>query len=416
MKQILTIISLGLVIFAQGQNFSIDGEFRFRPEYRNGYKQLPDSNSEAAFFMAQRNRISFAYSQSKISSKLTIQEARTWGDELLKSDKSTLGIYEAWVSLQICDSLSLKLGRQELIFDNQRLFSNNNWSRTGQVHDAALLNFKSGKRQLDIALAFNQQAENTFGTDYDNSVSAVKDNYKMLSLIRYQQKFGRITLSLIAVGDGFQDLNSNAIYVRGTEGIGIRYKNDPWIGSVYGYFQNGHTQSGQEISAWYANAEFGYNAKKWAALIGMEVQSGDDVDSSSVEFNQFIPQYGSNHSFNGYMDYFTNMKTHTAGAGLYDTYLKLSYKLNDKHKVSLDYHYFALQQSVILGGNTEDPFLGNEFDFMWQVKFSKEIAMTIGYSLMLGSETLSFLRGGDENIPAHWEFVMLEIKPSFFTK
>ena len=402
-------VLMGTAMYAQ--TFELTGEFRFRPEFRNGYKQLPDSNSEAAGFVTQRNRIGLHYKSDKYETQLTLQEGRVWGDELLKSSKPTLGILEGWVSMKVADSLKLRMGRQQLSFGNQRLFSNNNWSQTAQEHDAAMLDWKSGNKQLYFVQAFNQKAENIFGTDYLNNAAEIKDNYKTLTVLRYEQKINDFEFSVMGFADGFQDLNGKALYVRSTQGAELKYTLDKFIFSGMGYYQMGNNIAGTELAAWFAAFEAQYNADKWSAKLGGEIMSGNDVNSEKYE--QFIPQYASNHTFAGYMDYFTNFATHTGGAGFIDTYLKGTYKLSKVHSLALDYHYFATQQSTITGGAHIDQFLAHEVDLTWKAAFAKDMVLSLGYSVLSGSTTLELLRGGDHTKLAHWAFVMLEFKPTF---
>ncbi|MPM17210.1 hypothetical protein SDC9_63598 [bioreactor metagenome] len=398
-------------ILMQAQTFELTGEFRFRPEFRNGYKQLPDSNSDAAYFVSQRNRIGLHYTSDKYESQFTIQEGRVWGDQMFKSSKASVGVLEAWVNVKLCDSISLKMGRQPMLFSNQRFFSVNNWSQTGQMHDAAMLQLKSGRKKLFFAQAFNQKAENTFGTDYLNDAAEIKNNYKTLSFLRYEQKAGKFDFAAMAYADGFQDLNGEALYVRSTQGAEVKYAIKKLIFSGMGYFQTGHNISGSELAAWYAGAEAEYKTEKFSAKLGGEILSGNDI--SSEKYEQFIPQYASNHSFNGYMDYFTNYATCTSGTGLIDTYLKATYKYTKVHSVALDYHYFATQQATVTGGASIDQFLAHEVDLTWKMAFAKDFNVCVGYSILSGSATMELIQNRTAAGLSHWAYVMLELKPTF---
>lgn len=410
-RVIFFIFFAGMSFFSMAQEFELSGDFRFRPEYRNGYKQLPDSNTEAAGFVAQRNRIGLNYTSEKFETKLILQESRVWGDELFKSNKATVGMLEAWVRMKIADSLKIKMGRHQLVFGNQRLFSGNNWSQTSQEHDAVMLEWKSGTKQVYFVQAFNQRAENIFGTDYLNNVSEIKDNYKTLTVLRYEQKIKNFEYSVMGFADGFQDLNGKALYVRSTQGVELKYTLNKFIFSGMGYYQTGHNISGTELAAWFAASEAEYKADKWSVKLGGEMMSGNDVTTDKYE--QFIPQYASNHAFAGHMDYFTNFATSTGGAGFIDTYLKGHFKLSKIHSLALDYHYFATQQSTITGGANIEQFLAHEIDLTWKAALAKDMVLSVGYSVFSGSTTLELLRGGDHTKLAHWTYVMLEFKPKF---
>jgi len=410
-RVIFFVFFAGMSLFSMAQKFELSGEFRFRPEFRNGYKQLPDSTTDAAFFVSQRNRIGLHYESEFYEAQLTLQEGRIWGDQLLKSSKSTIGIFEGWVKTNLCKNMSVQFGRQKLSFGNQRMFSENNWSQTAQAHDAAKIEWKKTNKKLIFAQAFNQKAENTFGTDYLNNAAEIKDNYKTLSVLRYEHTLDSLKIAVMGFADGFQDLNGKALYVRSTQGIELTYSGNKFSLYGTGYYQLGHNVAGRSIAAWYASFEAKYKIQKASVLLGGEILSGDDVNSD--EYNQFIPQYASNHTFAGSMDYFTSFATHTGGAGLMDLYLKLTWKPSKTDAFALDYHYFGTQQTTLAGGINTDAFLAHEIDLSWKRAVTKDFTVTAGYSVLAGSSTLELIQGRTDAGLAHWAFVMLEFKPTF---
>lgn len=399
---------------AFGQNFNIGGEFRFRPEFRNGYKQLRDSDTTPAYFIAQRSRLNLKYTDQKISANLVLQESRIWGDQMMKSSKSTIGVYQAWVKWDFRDSMYLKLGRQELSFDNERLFSQNNWSATGQSFDVALFNYKIKSKKLDIAAGFNQKTENNFGISYNNSQAEIKNNPLAIAIVHYEQKIGKIKFSLLNATDAFMTTTGNTVYIRNTGGFGIGADFDKWESKLCAYTQNGETHTGSDLNAWYVNVDATYKIKKHKLTIGAEMMSGNDTKNADKTSEEFIPLYGSNHAYNGFADYFTNMATATAGAGLFDGYAKITFQANEKGKFLLDYHYFATQQSKLSNGIEISTQLANEIDLTYQHKLSDQIELALGYTIFKGTSTLADLQQGDSKKMSHWAYVSLIFKPTFF--
>ncbi|MEZ4901117.1 MAG: alginate export family protein [Spirosomataceae bacterium] len=57
------------------------------------------------------------------------------------------------------DNLSLKIGRQELIYDDVRLLGNLDWLQQGRRFDAALLKAVKSGWQIDLGVAFNQNSD-----------------------------------------------------------------------------------------------------------------------------------------------------------------------------------------------------------------------------------------------------------------
>ena len=156
--------------------FSIDAEYRPRFEYRNGYRRLPDKNTSYAMLVSQRTRLSVNYTWKILKMRVTAQDVRLWGEEKLKTDNPAFGVYEAWAEIRVVDSLNVRIGRQELVYDNQRLFSNNNWNQNGQVHDLILFKYSRSGWKADLGGAFNQNKDTLWGTYYGGG--AIKGNYK----------------------------------------------------------------------------------------------------------------------------------------------------------------------------------------------------------------------------------------------
>ena len=310
--------------FQSFSQFTIQSQFRPRFEYRDGYKSLRDSNTKPAAFVSQRTRLIFGYKSDKINARINFQDVRTWGEEKLKADIAATAIHEAWFSFKLLDSLSLKLGRQEFVYDNERLFSNNNWAQAGTSHDAALLQFKSNSWSVDLGVAFNQQSDsNLFGTDYTRV--DVRSNYKSLNFIWLTKKFKTFSISGLGVADGYQkatgDKKTNFRY---TYGPVINYKTKNLGIDARGFMQSGKTQDGKEISAYFSNMDISYLVfNKLTLQAGFEYWSGYDFsDSTSTKYNAFDVLYGTGHRFNGNMDYITRPGD-TKNAGLVDGYLFL---------------------------------------------------------------------------------------------
>jgi hypothetical protein len=396
--------------------FSIDAEYRPRYEYRNGYKRLPDQNTSYAMLVSQRTRLSFLYTWKFLKMKVTAQDVRLWGEEKLKADNPAFGVYEAWAEIRIVDSLCVRIGRQELVYDNQRLFSNNNWNQNGQVHDLILLKYSRKGWKADLGGAFNQNKDTLWGTYY--SGGAIKGNYKTLSLLRVSKQYKAFDFSVLAAGDGFQKEGiQNALYMRGTYGGSVQF-NSRYISPVIrGFYQNGKDVTGKTISAYYLNADISIQAVKFFnAVAGCEFFSGKDIaDTSDKKVRSFFPLYGSNHNFNGSIDYITDLQKHTGNSGLIDAYLKLTFKPHAKISLLLDYHYFSLLYKYTSKGKLLSRNYGHEIDLSCKIDFIKEVSLQAGYSAMLGTKTMAAILGGDQNKLGQWAWCMLIIKPTIFS-
>ncbi len=57
---------------------------------------------------------------------VSAQDIRVWGDvnTLSESDVNGTAIHEAWASVLLDSKFSLKMGRQEIVYDDSRIFGN----------------------------------------------------------------------------------------------------------------------------------------------------------------------------------------------------------------------------------------------------------------------------------------------------
>jgi hypothetical protein len=184
-----------------------------------------------------------------------------------------------------------------------------------------------------------------------------------------------------------------------------------------GYYQFGKTPSGQKISAYYIQPEVRYSGlKNTTVRLGMEYLSGDNAsDTSNVVFNSFVPLYGVAHRFMGYMDYFARFPDDVKGAGLVNPYLFFAFDISKKVTIKTDYHLFFLQNNYVYKGSVINKYLGFENDLLFLYKPSKEVAVEMGYSWMLATNSMEVIRGGDSDKFPHWFYLMVTVKPELFS-
>lgn len=115
---------------------AIDAEFRPRTELRAGFNQPLADSLKSSFVTQQRTRLNFNYSGEQLNARITLQDARVFGETDTKGTSTgTLDIYEAWTKLLLFSGTSFKIGRQGVQFEDGRLFSFSPWSNTGNAHD-----------------------------------------------------------------------------------------------------------------------------------------------------------------------------------------------------------------------------------------------------------------------------------------
>ena len=105
------------------QEFNLSGEIRPRYENRYGFSSLRSEADKAGNFISQRSRINFDFKNEKMIFKVILQNVRVWGDvSTLSSDDTVIAFQQAWGEAIISEKLRLKLGAQEIAYDNERIF------------------------------------------------------------------------------------------------------------------------------------------------------------------------------------------------------------------------------------------------------------------------------------------------------
>ncbi len=424
MKKLFTLLSLVLATTTLFAQFVLNGEIRPRTEFKHGYKTLTNANTDFDLATSQRTRLGFNYKQEIYSVGIQLQDVRTWGSQsqLVANDGALTTIHQAWAQIKLCEVTSLKVGRQELVYDDSRILGNVGWAQQARSHDIAL--FKAEKKdnyKLHFGAAVNQVQTIAYAT---------AGNYKSMQFLWFNKSFGdSYKFSFLALNNGVEDVNGagnpTTTY---SQIIGQRsvYKAGKLTAGLNLYYQMGmNMPTKSEKSAYNIGLDVNYKiSDNLSAGIGYEMLSGNsqtDTASSYLEVNHaFTPLYGTNHKFNGWMDYFY-VGNHVNNVGLNDLVLKLAYK-KDKILGGAHFHYFMANADVLDVVETTNsgnitamaPNLGMELDTYVGYKLSKGVLFKAGFSAMFDSETMRVIKGGDYAASNYWGWAMIVVKPTFF--
>lgn len=400
-------------IFAQ---FTLDAQYRPRFEFRNGYRTLPEEGTDPASFVSQRTRLSAGYEHKKIVSKLSLQDVRVWGDEEQLRDVPSIALHEAWAEVRFSEAIGLRLGRQELIYDDHRLLGSVNWTQQARSHDAAVFKVKGSNWAFDAGGAYNQASQRILENTYN------LNNYKVLSFLWGQHELGNNgNVSLTAVMDGYETTTTadTGINYRFTYGGQADYSFGNFSIHGTGYLQNGESPNGQTKMAYMGAVDVDWTQEKWSVAAGYEYLSGtSSADVADNVNGAFHTLYATNHKFYGHMDYFLSIPADTRGGGLQDAFVKAGINLNKQLKAAITGHYFALAKDVQSPSATEtiSGGLGAEIDASLSYKLNDMVTFKSGYSLMLPTEDMEALKGVDEPAGAHWGWVMVNVTPQLLKK
>ncbi|CAL2082204.1 alginate export family protein [Tenacibaculum dicentrarchi] len=385
----------------------VDAELRTRSEYRHGVKTLIKDNQNAGLFTSQRTRLNFSQSIEKLNFYVSVQDIRVWGDvpQLNTTDANGLSLHQAWAEVLLDPNYSLKLGRQEIIYDDSRIFGNVGWAQQARSHDVAIFKYKRDGIKLDLGLAFNQSKENLTGTNL-----TTPKTYKAMQYAWLHKDWSNLSASFLFLNNGSN--TNNGLKYSQTVGTHLKSKQNNLQVAANLYYQFGTDKMNRDLSAYLVGLEGNYKVSTKTKLgLGIELQSGNDYDSNAGDNNAFTPLYGTNHKFNGFMDYFY-VGNHANNVGLLDIYAKANFKLNEKSGLTAFIHNFSAAADINANVSKQ---LGTEIDLVYGYKFTKQIGFKAGYSQMFASEGMEVLKGTSDNNTNNWAWLMVTIKPTLFT-
>ncbi len=431
MKQlfILNVLALLSLLTAQGQEadrkFTLSGEVRPRYEMRNGFGTLLSDQQEAGQFVSQRTRINANYEQDALKIGISLQDISIWGDRptLSKNANNQLGVHQAWALYMFDPLWAIKVGRQELSYDDQRIFGAVGWAQQARSHDAALLQFNNNKSfKAHFGITYNQEGEKSIDTAYPYMNKAMQ--YLWLNTNTEE-----LYLSFLLLNNGTQsastDIELNTRYSQ-TYGFFVRNnKNKNWDLGASAYYQGGKGFNNTKISAYYFAAHVNKALSSTIKVgVGAEILSGTDQDETDGKNHSFNPLYGTNHKFNGLMDFFY-VGNHANNVGLQDFYAKIAYKKN-KLSTDLTAHMFnangnIFKQTDLLGAQKTkmDNYLGLELDWTIAYVVSSSFKVQAGYSHMFASNSMIELKRNSLTAKykdnGGWAWLMLAFTPKFLS-
>lgn len=399
--------------------FVMSGELRPRAEFRHGYKAPAFDGMTPAAFISQRSRINLNYKDEKMKAGISLQDVRVWGNvtQMNVSDNN-FSVHEAWGEYFFTPTLSFKAGRMELVYDDSRMLGNVDWAQQARSHDIGLLKWQPGTWKIHGGLAFNQDKERL-----DDRLYYVAGNYKSMQMLWINHSWEILEMSLLALNTGNHNRLENGQVVvydtRFTQTLGGTgtLKVHPVTLNASFYKQTGKDVPDIKVDAmmYSANAKLDLS-KALSITAGIENLSGTSQKNASPNVtNSFNPLFGTNHKFNGHMDYYY-VGNHINSVGLQDVFVKLNF---GKGIVSLgtDLHLFSAAADIVdpkNPGNVMSKNLGQEIDAYLAIKLAGNVTLNAGYSQYLPTASVIALKGGSQDMTSYWAWASLTFKPTFF--
>ncbi|MBT9187051.1 alginate export family protein [Zobellia russellii] len=426
-KQYTLLFVLMLTIQFASAQFVLDGEFKPRTEYRNGFGSIIPDALDPGFAIATRLRLNAGYQTEAFKFYMSLQDVMVWGENRqLKPEDSnnSFSVFQAWADIKLGEGFSTKIGRQMLVYDDQRILGGVDWAMQARNHDAALLQYKKGKFMMDLGLAFNQDFTATTGNPGGfQSVGTAYNttgffSYKSMQYLYLRHKGEAFSASGLIMNNGFQNFTGDAdaqvadgVSNLVTLGTHLNYKKGSFGAALNAYLQTGERQNSVDVSgAYLLGLDLTYKVSKGVSLgLGAEIISGNDT-STTDKTEAFFPLYGTNHKFNGFMDYFY-VGNHANSVGLTDIHASAKFALGETSSLMVKVLNFSGEQELPSGEKS----LGTEVDLVFAKTF-KGYGLAIGYSQMFASDGMYELKGvteADASSAQNWAWVQLTMKPKF---
>lgn len=411
------LIQFTLLIFAMlitpalYAQLSLSGEFRPRTEISHGYGTLSADDQKASTFTSQRTRLNFQYNNEFVNTMIMIQDVRLWGNQpqLVENQEKAVSLHQGWAEVLFTKDFSLKAGRQELNYDDQRIFGNVGWTQQARSHDLALLKYE-GNFKFHLGVAHNEN-NNRRNNLYDGP-----DAYKDMQFFWISDSWEKSSISLLFLNNGVPvsiGVEQKNRYSQ-TFGGHFRYQPEKIQLAANLYAQSGKDALDREINALNFMVEASFKANPTAsATLGYEYLSGNDLLPEPGKNKAFNPLYGTNHKFNGFMDYFYVGGQHINSVGLQDAYFKWACSRFKNVQWNLHLHYFAASGEMNLPDAKS--YLGSEIDFDLTYSINPFSKLTFGYSHLLPGESMSLIKStGTHESTNNWAYLMLSVTPKFY--
>lgn len=398
---------------------TIDAEYRPRTEFRQGFSQPLLDGTKPGFLTTQRTRLNFNYKGGVVSGKITLQDARIFGETDTKQPATattgSIGVYEAWAEMLLYSGTSLKIGRQGVQFEDGRLFSLSPWSLTGNAHDLSQLHYAKPGLDIQLGYAFNNQK----AYNADTSFYSVSKMYKELEFLHITKTLVQgLDLSLLGVDEAFMKSKTDrSLYHRYTTGGTLQLKNDknPLGFLATAYYQFGKSAPTVDLDSYLLAIKGTYVfSDKIIGLLGTDYYSGSSVSLAATKTNTFnkLP-YGVNHSFNGYMEYWATLPK----GGLINYFGGATLKLNKRLSSDLIFYQFRLAEDMKSGTTVIGKNIGSELDVVLNYKFSAETAVQFAwctYFETTGTKLMKYKSATVATRFPQFAYVMFTIKPQLY--
>ncbi|MEO1925663.1 MAG: alginate export family protein [Gammaproteobacteria bacterium] len=369
---------------------SMGGQVRYRGEYWQDFNFNPDNDDYFSLFNAYIHTDLHLGQNIRLflMAKTALQEGRNLPGGRRIIDVDTIALQNAFIDFiypfSQHSSLTLRAGRQQLLFGSRRLVDPPFWTNTRRPLDGVSAIYKTNAWTVTPFIVrpviINKYDRNR--TDDDTQFSGISLE-------------GNLDNSISDLDMYIYRLSKNDVIINGTSGHEERYTVGAHIKGklsqaaidfdVETAYQFGSLGK-QDINAYMVATEIGYTPEQWSLnprfFIGLEFASGDNSLGGDVgTFNQLFPL---GHASFGYIDI-------VGRQNIIDLREGFTFKPLKKLTVKLEGHYFWRESNsdalynpgsvVVRSGNSgSSRNIGSEIDLAAKYKYDRHLNILLGYS------------------------------------
>ncbi len=389
-----------------GNNCYITIESQARFEHQSEF-DFDDTKGEDANIFLHRLRMNLDFfPKEDYGAFFQVQDSRA-----VNLDNLPENLYEDDVDLrqgyfrfgQCSEPLHLKIGRQDLSFDDQRLVGGFNWSNVARSFDAVRLEWKTEYVGLVPFFAKPVIIDSNEFNEWDDD-----DNFAGLHAEWVCPMFTYFSTNFFYRGlDGTRNLSNAEKSIESMDEYTldsvIKLGKEPWSFGFEGAYQFGDYGPGDiSAAAIHTDAAYLIKACPWNSKLKAEYNfaTGDD-DPMDGDRETFDNLYPTNHYYYGYIDRFSWRNMHDAMVG---------FSVNPHKKITVDigHHWLWLATSedafynagggVIRPGSDEmaDNYVGQELDVLVRLNAHQRLSLLAGYSHFFAQDYLDQSGNADD--------------------
>jgi hypothetical protein len=392
------------------ERFTIGGEVRERYEFRNN-ADFNRKIDDTLGFVGSRIRLNLGYEAAPdIAFFFQIQDSRLMGSETSSiSNEKNLDLHQGYLTVKnLAGPLMMTIGRQEMVFGDQRLVGNFGWSNVGRSFDGLRLAYALDALRVDAWAMVTKQfgsnvtadpafsPSNRDAQEFYGIYTAVKAaSFSLEPYVLYLRDTGDPNELDPVTGNLVSPITAPAARGQERATTGLRLDGKIMADTIdltaegayqFGKMQARGTTPGSDISAYAFAFKAGYTLPATVAPhVGIEYdRASGDNNPNDDKFKTFENLFPTNHPFYGYMDYvgWRNMQDLRASLGIKPT--KASGMSLDYHRFSLADkadNWYAASGKVFRNtplGNRETA-LGQEADLVAYATIKEKLRLEAGY-------------------------------------